>query len=53
VILLAVLTRLHTGEVLLMGITALIATANWWWAKRRELQEQRAVQPAIAAGASD
>jgi len=46
----ALLTRLHSREALLMGITALIATANWWWAKRRELQKQPAV---IAATASE
>ena len=34
-ILAAVLTRLRAREVLLMSITALIATANWWWARRR------------------
>jgi basic amino acid/polyamine antiporter, APA family len=41
---LTALTRLHAGEVLLMGITAAIATANWWWAKRRELRRERALQ---------
>ena len=40
---LILLTRLHAREALLMGITALIATANWWWAKRRELRKQAAV----------
>jgi APA family basic amino acid/polyamine antiporter len=50
VICLAVLTRLHASEVLLMGITTLIATANWWWAKQRE---RRASQAAIATGASN
>ena len=34
VICLAAVTRLHIREALLMGITALIASANWWWAKR-------------------
>jgi APA family basic amino acid/polyamine antiporter len=33
VICLAVLTQLHRGEGLLMGVTVLVATANWWWAK--------------------
>jgi len=41
IIWLSVLTRLHARELLLMGITALIASANWWWAKRRENQIQR------------
>jgi hypothetical protein len=31
----AVLTRLELHQLLLMGITALIAAANWWWARRR------------------
>jgi hypothetical protein len=34
-ILAVVLTRLRAREVLLMSITALIASANWWWARRR------------------
>jgi amino acid transporter len=50
---LAALTRLHAREALLMGITAMIATANWWWAKRRELQKMRASHAVIAAGASN
>src|SRR5215472_10788882 len=29
---LAVLSRLHLREALLMVVTAAIATANWWWA---------------------
>jgi basic amino acid/polyamine antiporter, APA family len=36
IIAIAVLTRLQSRELLLMGVTALIATANWGWAKRRE-----------------
>jgi amino acid transporter len=32
---LLLMTGLHTGEALLMGVTALIATANWWWVRRR------------------
>jgi basic amino acid/polyamine antiporter, APA family len=34
----AVLTRLELHQLLLMGITALIAAANWWWARRRGSQ---------------
>jgi hypothetical protein len=30
-----VLTRLRAREVLLMSVTAVIASANWWWAKRQ------------------
>lgn len=32
------LTRLGPRQFLLMSVTALIATANWWWAKRRASQ---------------
>ena len=49
---LLLLTRLERRQVLLLGITALFATANWWWAKRRELQKQRASQP-VGTGASN
>lgn len=38
---LAVLTRLQLREALLMGVTALIAIANWWWAQRRGIREQQ------------
>jgi basic amino acid/polyamine antiporter, APA family len=34
---LALLTQLQASAALLIGITALIATANCWWAKRREI----------------
>jgi hypothetical protein len=34
----ALLTQLPAREALLMGITAPIATLNWWWAKHREIQ---------------
>jgi len=29
------LSRLQFRQVLLMGVTALLAAANWWWARRR------------------
>jgi amino acid transporter len=45
------LTQLRAREALLMGITAAIATANWWWAKRRELRKQGSSQAVVAAGA--
>ncbi|HEV2385924.1 MAG TPA: APC family permease [Candidatus Acidoferrales bacterium] len=38
---LAAFTRLHARQALLIGVTALIATLNWWWAKRREAKKQR------------
>jgi basic amino acid/polyamine antiporter, APA family len=46
---LTVLTRVQARQALLMGITAMIAAANWWWAKRRE---RRTAQAVVAAGAS-
>ena len=33
----SLLTRLTHQEILFMGVTATIALANWWWAKRRSL----------------
>jgi amino acid transporter len=45
---LCALTRLHTSEALLMGITSTIAAANWWWAKR--LEKMRAAEAGTAAG---
>jgi amino acid transporter len=32
---LLLLTRLKPQQMLLMAVTALLATANWWWAKRQ------------------
>lgn len=51
IILIAVLTRLHGRQALLLGITSLIASANWWWAKRHDLHKRRASQ-VIAAGST-
>jgi hypothetical protein len=31
------MTALKRTEVLLMGVTALIATANWLWSRRRQV----------------
>ena|SRR5438876_8754688 len=53
IITVGVLTRLHGRQALLMGVTALIATANWWWAKRREIQTQNVSEAVVAAGVSD
>jgi amino acid transporter len=49
VICFAALTRLHIREALLMGITGLIASANWWWAKR---ESQRKTQVAATSSRS-
>jgi len=35
VICLVLLSRMELKQVLLIGITAIIAAANWWWARRR------------------
>jgi basic amino acid/polyamine antiporter, APA family len=32
---LVLLTQLERTEIMFMGVTALIAAANWWWADRR------------------
>ncbi|MGH9691435.1 MAG: APC family permease [Candidatus Acidiferrales bacterium] len=34
---LVLLTRLQRPQFLMMGATALIGAANWWWAKRRAI----------------
>lgn len=52
VIAIALLTQLRAREGLLVCITSLIATANWVWARRRELQKHRIVQAATVAGSS-
>jgi L-asparagine transporter-like permease len=31
------MTGLHTSEALLMCVTALIATANWWWVRHHRV----------------
>lgn len=48
---LALLTRLQGRQALLMAVTAMIATANWWWAKRRHIQKQRLSQVVTSASA--
>ena len=40
---LALLTRLEARQVLLIGITALVAIVNWWWAHRRAPRAEPAV----------
>ncbi len=37
VIMLTLLTQLSARGAFAMGITALLATTNWWWTKQREL----------------
>jgi hypothetical protein len=49
---LALLTQLQAREALLMGITAMIATANWLWAKRREISTPKVSDGVVAAGVS-
>jgi basic amino acid/polyamine antiporter, APA family len=41
IIAVSLLTQLETRQALLMGVTALIAAANWWWAKRRDAQNRK------------
>lgn len=33
---LVLLTRIQVREALLMGVTVMVAFANWWWARRKE-----------------
>jgi basic amino acid/polyamine antiporter, APA family len=35
----SLLARLTLQEMLLMGITAVVAIVNWWWAKRRSFRK--------------
>ena len=48
VIALSLLSQLQIRQALLMGVTALIATVNWLWAKRRPT-EQQLLEAAIMA----
>jgi basic amino acid/polyamine antiporter, APA family len=50
---LALLTQLHARETLLIGITAVIATANWWWAKRWDSQSHKVSEAVVATGTFD
>jgi basic amino acid/polyamine antiporter, APA family len=45
---LLLLTRLRPQQVLLMVLTGLLATANWWWAKRRAIKSAIR-EPALAS----
>ena len=40
------LTRLKGRQALFMAIAALLAIGNWWWARRRTPEADRAVAPA-------
>jgi hypothetical protein len=42
------MTGLKRRELLLMCVTALIATANWLWARRRHLELETKVEAATA-----
>jgi basic amino acid/polyamine antiporter, APA family len=50
---LALLMQLQASAELLIGITAVVATANWWWAKRRDSQTHKVSEAVVAAGVSD
>ncbi|HXU19345.1 MAG TPA: APC family permease [Verrucomicrobiae bacterium] len=49
---LLLITQLNLREILLMGVTALIATANWVWAKRRHSSMRNGLKSSGAVGAS-
>jgi basic amino acid/polyamine antiporter, APA family len=40
---LALIAQVEPRDFLLMGVTALIAAANWWWAERRPMAKEFAV----------
>jgi hypothetical protein len=44
----ALLTRLQRCELLLIGIVALVAGSNWWWAERQagKVEAQPEIAPA-------
>jgi len=46
----ALLSRLSIREALLMGVTALLATGNWWWARRSARSKSHAVNAVEVAG---
>ncbi len=46
---LALLTGLKLTEIFLMGVTALFASANWWWITRHRNAAARRALPAKAA----
>ena len=43
---LALMTGLKRSEALLLCVTALIATANWLWAKRRQVESEERIRAA-------
>jgi amino acid transporter len=45
----ALFTRVEHRQALLMGITAMIATVNWWWT-RKQAQVELPMQPASPRG---
>ncbi len=46
----ALLSRLTVREALLMGVTALLAAANWWWARRSARSKSHALNAVEVAG---
>src|SRR5262249_13029236 len=46
VIALSLLTQLEFQQALLIGITALIAGANWWWARKRSIESSKVIASA-------
>jgi basic amino acid/polyamine antiporter, APA family len=49
---LALISALEVRQVLLMSVTALLATANWWWAEHHNSRRRRTPAVIDATGAS-
>jgi basic amino acid/polyamine antiporter, APA family len=49
---LPLISALDRRQGLLMVATASLASLNWWWAKRRDVEKQRATEVLVATGAS-
>jgi basic amino acid/polyamine antiporter, APA family len=49
----ALISALNTRQVLLISVTALLATANWWWAKRHAAQKRQDSVVISATGVSE
>lgn len=50
---LALISALDVRQVLLMSVTALLATANWWWAKHHSAGQQQASEMVTATPPSE
>jgi amino acid transporter len=49
----ALISALDIRQVLLMSVTALLATANWWWGKHHQAQQRQPSGAVSATAASE